>query len=194
MPSLGQLLRLPASRFRTPRRQILVVSVAIAGGYLAGLLSRGPSDVTEVVYVPTPVGVGGVVTLDPTRADLGYVSIGVIAGNTVKLVAKDGQTAHTWTLGHALAGMATMRPDGSLMYLGNLPPPQGRPQPPPIAGRAGIIERVAWDGAMAWSFEDALVTHDFAELPDGTVAVLRMQSGAQVHSRSSSGRRARHGT
>ena len=159
---------------RSARHRLLVLAVSIAGAYLVGLLSPVVFGLTAGIYAHPSAKGSGVITFDEARTDTGYVTVGVISDQTVKLVAKDGRVIHAWHLNYPLAGTSTMYPDGSLLYLGTAPPPASGPPPPFLAGRAGILERLSWDGTVTWSFEDAFTTHDFTELPDGTLAVLRL--------------------
>ena len=59
--------------------------------------------------------------------------------------------------------MALLDPDGSLLYLG-LPSDAAIGATPKSAAPA-ILERLAWDGQVLWSFDDPSLSHDFAELP-----------------------------
>ena len=166
---------MPESRVSaSTRRWVLVIAVCVTGAYLAGLLSPRAFGLTGGLLAPLPVEAGGVVTLDHDRVDTGYVTVGVIADKTVQLISKDGHVVHSWALDYLLAGTATLDPDGSLIYLGSTTPPKTGPQPPQLAGRAGILQRISWDGTVVWSLEDLFITHDFTELPDGTIAVLRL--------------------
>ncbi len=126
---------------RSTRRCLLALAVASAGMYLAGLVTSSAFDVGGAVPGRPAVGASGLFYLDKSRTDDGYVSIGVQGGESVQLVAKDGRVVHTWHLGHTLNTMATMYPDGSLLYLGGVAPPANLPHPPPKAGAAGIIEQ-----------------------------------------------------
>ena len=158
---------------RSSRRWLLVVAVVASGMYLAGLVTTSAFDIGRNAFGrPTPTG-SGLFFSDPAQADNGYVSIGVLGGTSVQLVSKSGDVVHSWQLDHALTGMATMDTDGSLLYLGLDPQPAGGPTVPANAGNAGIIERLGWDSTVTWSFQDPLINHDFATLPDGTIAVLR---------------------
>ena len=109
----------------------------------ATLVSPAVLGLTAGIYAHPSAEGSGVITFDAARADPGYVTVGVIADQTVKLVAKDGRVVHSWHLNFPLAGTATMYPDGSLLYLGTAPPPISGPKPPALAGRAGILERLS---------------------------------------------------
>ena len=158
---------------RSTRRWLLVVSVVGAGMYLAGLVTTSAYDIGRAAFGRSQLGASGVFTLDRSRVDDGYVSIGVQGTKSVQLVAKSGEVVHTWHLGYGLNTMATMDADGSLLYLGGFPQPTDRPNPPVNGGPAGIIERITWDSTVEWSLQDPLINHDFAQLPDGTLAVIR---------------------
>ena len=119
------------------------------------------------------VAASGVVTFDEALADDGYVLSGVQGGKAVQLLAKSGRVVHSWTLDHSLSGMVAMDAAGSLLQLGHGPQPTDQPNPEANAGAGGIIERLRWDSRVEWSFEDPFINHDFAELPDGTIAVIR---------------------
>lgn len=154
---------------RSTRRWLLLLAVGVAGGYLAGLLSPGALGMIGGAFAPPPILASGVVTFDRAHTDTGYVTVGVIPAQSVDLVAKDGRIVHTWHLPHPLAGMATMDPDGSLLYLGKMAGDTGGPK----GGAAGVLERISWDSQVLWTMRDPLINHDFAELPDGRIAVIR---------------------
>ncbi len=154
-------------------RWLLVIAVVGSALFLAGLVAAGAFGVGRSVFKPE-VGNAAVVTFDRKHTDDGYVSTGVLGGYGVDLVAKDGRIVHSWALNHPLQGMATMDTDGSLVYMGIAPPQDGQPVLPNDFGAAAALERVGWDGHLEWSTNDWRFSHDFIELPDGTLAVLRL--------------------
>jgi Arylsulfotransferase (ASST) len=162
------------SASRSTRRWLLVLAVGVAGAYLAGLLSPAIFSLTGTIYAPPPVEASGVVTYDRPSADSGYVSVGVLFDHQVQLIGKDGTVVHSWTLDGPLADMATMDPDGSLLYM-PAPPATTSGSKLPGAFGLGVLRRVDWGGRVVWSFDDPLLTHDFSELPDGMIAALRME-------------------
>jgi Arylsulfotransferase (ASST) len=160
------------SASRSTRRWLLVLAVGVAGAYLAGLVSPAVFGLTNAFFAPPPVEASGVVTYDRANTDNGYVSVGV--DQTVQLISKAGAIVHSWTLESPLHGMATMYPDGSLLYMG-VPPAGTSGAKFPGAFGAAVLRRVDWNGHLVWSFDDSLLTHDFVQLPDGTIAALRLE-------------------
>ena len=164
-------MRVPS---RSTRRWVLLAAVIGAGGYLGGLLTPSVVGITTVSYTALKADAGGVVTYDRLRADNGYVTVGVMGDRLVNLIAKDGSVVHGWSLTHALNSMATMGSDGSLLYLGDDPSVTGPLGFPAYFGAGATLERVAWHGGVTWSFTYPGITHDFTELPDGTIAALAL--------------------
>ena len=156
------------------RKRALAMAVAVSGSYLVGLLSPGMFHVALPAVPSPPIVATGVVTFDRQLADDGYVTVGVLFDQTVNLVAKDGQVVHSWHLPYPLGGMATMSPDGSLLYLGKLPNWSGGVAHPSAPWFPEILQRLAWDGRVIWTHHDELMHHDFAVLPDGTIATFRL--------------------
>jgi Arylsulfotransferase (ASST) len=166
-------LRAPS---RSTRPWLLLFAVGVAGAYLAGLVSPAVLGVTNGIFMPPPLRSTGVVTYDRLRADTGYVVDGVINDRTVQLISKDGKVVHSWHLPYPLEGTATMDADGSLTYIGLLPKwAADRADQPGLGGAAGLLQRLTWDSQVVWTFTDEDIHHDFTELPDGTLATLRMQ-------------------
>jgi Arylsulfotransferase (ASST) len=158
---------------RATGRWLLVIAVVAAGMYLAGLVTTSALDVGRAALGQSQVGASGVITFDAGRADNGYVTTGVLQGRTVDLVAKDGTIVHSWKLNYDLWGTATLYPDGSLEYMGSAPAGDQGGLPPGLAATSEL-ERLDWDGNTLRLIEDPEFSHDFTELPDGTLAVLRV--------------------
>ena len=152
-------------------RWALLVAVIAGVMFLAGLIAAGAFGVGRSLFRPE-IGASGVVTFDRAKTDDGFVSTGVMNDDVVNLVAKDGEIVHSWPLRNGLVGMAAMRPDGSLIYMSN--PPDVASQLPAAFGADGSVEQLGWDGQVQWTVTDPLFSHDFTELPDGTLAVLRL--------------------
>jgi hypothetical protein len=158
---------------RATRRWLLLLAVGVAGAYLAGLVTPPALHLQQGIFAPPPVEATGVVTWDRTATDAGYVSVGVWADETVQLVAKAGTVVHTWTLGAPLQGMATVDSDGSLLAMTRPPDSLAALGLPPEAAPA-VLSRQAWGGQLKWSLGDEYLSHDFTELPDGTVTALKL--------------------
>ena len=161
-------------RLRTAR-WLLLVAVAALGSFLAGLVLPRIVGLSLTVFSPPPIRSSGVVTLNRGLADDGFVTVGSLQDDKVKLINHEGNVVHTWDLGYPLAGMATMGSAGNLIYLGQLPEWTANPASQPgIGGIAGVVRNCSWDGHVVWSLEDRYVSHDFAQLPDGEIATLEM--------------------
>ena len=167
MPEAGDRSR------STRRRAILGVAVLGAAMYLLGLGTPAIFGLSRGIFAQPPIEAAGVVTYDRARADAGYVSVGALGDRSIDLIAKDGTVAHSWHLDNPLQGMATVGQDGSLLYQA-APPTKASGPPPPRNAAPAILERLDWGGQVLWTLDDPLLSHDFTELPDGTIAALRL--------------------
>ena len=90
---------------------------------------------------------------------------------TAYLVNHDGDIVHTWELQGLTATSAYLLPDGQLVrtVMVNNPPFEA-------GGRAGGVERIAWDGQVLWKYEIAGERfhshHDIEVMPNGNILVL----------------------
>ena len=100
-----------------------------------------------------------------------YNLIAPMRQETAYLVNHNGDIVHTWELQGLTATSAYLLPDGQLVRTVIVE------NPPFVAGgRAGGVERIAWDGQVLWKYEIAddrfHSHHDIEVLPNGHILVL----------------------
>ena len=90
---------------------------------------------------------------------------------TAYLINQDGDIVHTWQLNGLTATSAYLLPDGQLVRTVMVDNP-----PFEAGGRAGGVERIAWDGQVLWRYEIAgerfHAHHDIEVMPNGNILVL----------------------
>ncbi len=101
----------------------------------------------------------------------GYVLFAPTSYTTTYLIDKCGRSVHTWNSTYRPGLAVYMLDDGSLLRtgtMGNMTFGAG--------GRGGIIERIAWDGSILWSYQINNATqcshHDIHPMPNGHVLVI----------------------
>ena len=109
-------------------------------------------------------------------ASLDYVLMSPIPSTTTFLLDQEGREVHTWTSpgGYRPALSAYLLPDGSLLRTGNLGEEAGGNFSG--GGIGGIIERIAWNGSLMWSWtyssEDWILHHDIEPMPNGNILAI----------------------
>jgi len=101
----------------------------------------------------------------------GYTLFSPNNGRVTYLVDMDGNTVHTWQHGQT-GGYATyLLEDGSLLRPASLPNAQLRG-----AASAGLLERIAWDGTVLWSYQYSgaawISHHDIEPMPNGNILMI----------------------
>lgn len=101
----------------------------------------------------------------------GYTLIAPLTDSTVSLIDMEGRVVHRWPGTHP-TGSVYLMDDGSLLRCVRI-------EDNPVfegGGIAGRLERVDWDGTIAWSYEianeDQTQHHDLEPLPNGNVLVI----------------------
>ncbi len=85
-------------------------------------------------------------------------------GSRVFLIDMNGDVVHAWDMGDQLGQYAELLPDGTLLYRSTYAHP--------TSPQVGIVQHLAWDGEMLWEYENDLLHHDMAMLPNGNVMVV----------------------
>ncbi len=102
----------------------------------------------------------------------GYVLFNPLLSDTTYLIDNAGRVVHTWRSAYSPGGDQNLLDDGSLLRLGRDPELLSFK----AGGVGGWIERLAWDGTVAWSWhfasEEAVLHHDVKPLPNGNLLAL----------------------
>lgn len=111
------------------------------------------------------------IDINEQKASDGYHLIARLNEYTVRLLDKEGQTAHTWTSDYPTSTVVKLQPDGTLMRTcgaGNTSIKAG--------GAGGRVELLDWDGGVVWAYELSTDTqvlhHDVKRLPNGNYLML----------------------
>ena len=104
-------------------------------------------------------------------ADDGYVLLAPIQATRTYLIDKCGREVHGWNSAYKAGQAAYLLPDGSLLRAGNASNTTFV-----AGGQGGIIEKIAWDGTVTWSYQLSNTAecqhHDVRILPNGNVLAL----------------------
>lgn len=110
----------------------------------------------------------GLVHTEPGNQD-GYVLFAPLYSKTTYLIDKQGKQVHSWESQYYPKYSAFLLEDGTLLRTGGVDNPYFNNAP--AAG--GIIEKIAWDGRVIWSFRISDSTqcqhHDIALMPNGNI-------------------------
>lgn len=101
----------------------------------------------------------------------GYVLFAPMPSTTTYLIDKCGRAVHTWPSTYKAGLLAYLLDDGTILRAGAKPNVNFT-----AGGRGGIIERIAWDGTVEWSYTisdaDQCAHHDIYPMPNGNVLVI----------------------
>lgn len=101
--------------------------------------------------------------------DSGYVLFAPVGSTTTFLIDKCGKSVHSWPDTHRPFQSVYLLPDGTLVRTGSLAPPNSNQGP-------GIVEKIAWDGTVVWSYtlpdSTMLQHHDIEPMPNGNILVI----------------------
>jgi hypothetical protein len=107
----------------------------------------------------------------------GYVMYAVPNSASVYLINRKGEVVHEWKGNYGgPARVSYLQADGSLIQNA------GDPDFPVFAGggEAGRLQKITWDGKIAWDFEYANekehVHHDFAVMPNGNILAIAWEA------------------
>lgn len=102
----------------------------------------------------------------------GYVLFAPVSNTQTYLIDKCGNEVHSWPSDYKPGLSVYLSTDGTLFRTGSLTTPYFGVG----AGKGGILERINWDGTVAWSYQvsDSLQCqhHDAKLLPNGNILVI----------------------
>lgn len=148
----------------TSRRRVIRAATLASASFLAGMLAIGAPLALFKTTATTPA-----VPVSAAASDTDIL-VAPSRSRDVQLIDHAGSVVHEWHLADGTTGTVEMLADGSLLYIATRD--QGAADPNPLGGDGKGLRRVRWDGDPLWSYDDPNASHDFAVLPDGTVAVL----------------------
>lgn len=91
----------------------------------------------------------------------GFTLFSPMQSNTVYLIDKSGEVAHTWSVTGKSTNWCQLLPNGNLLMN------EKGPGKPPIRFSAGAIREYDWDGNIVWEHLDEMQHHDARRLPNG---------------------------
>ena len=107
---------------------------------------------------------------DPSKAYKGYTLFGPEAQKDMYLVDMEGRFVHHWHLPYQGGLQAELLPNGNLLLV-------QRVLDGPVvdlAGYAGLILELDWDGNEVWRFEDLYMNgHDYVRMENGNILYTR---------------------
>jgi hypothetical protein len=102
----------------------------------------------------------------------GYILFSPIHSTTTYLINKCGQQVHSWTSSYKPGLSVHLLQDGSILRTGNV----NNPRFALGGGSGGIIEKIAWDGTLLWSYQISDSTmcqhHDIRPMLNGNVLAI----------------------
>lgn len=109
-----------------------------------------------------------VTVCDPSKIYNGYTLYAPLGQTDVWLVDMAGQFVHHWKLPGEIRVMAELLPNGNLLCCDIT----GKEAVPEIAGSAGEIIEVDWDGKLVWKYEDPYInSHDWCRMENGNTMI-----------------------
>ncbi len=112
----------------------------------------------------------GLTNYNPANLD-GYLLFAPLTSTTTYLVDKCGRAVHTWPSTYMPGQAVYLLDDGALLRTGAPPNTTFT-----AGGRGGVIQRIAWDGTVEWSYTISDATqcshHDIQPMPNGNVLVI----------------------
>ncbi len=114
----------------------------------------------------------GVQTFDPRYASDGYTLFAPLGSTTTYLIDNCGRKVHSWPSQYVPGLSVYLLQDGSILRMGQYPNPifMG------LGGYGGIVERIAWDGTVLWSYIVSTpmmcAHHDAYPMPNGNVMII----------------------
>ncbi len=104
----------------------------------------------------------------------GYTLVAPQRSLTTFLIDMHGEVVHRWDSEYEPGNSAYLLETGQLLRTGRLGP--GGNDVFSGGGAGGVVQLLAWDGAVEWEFEystaQAMQHHDVEPMPDGTVLIV----------------------
>jgi hypothetical protein len=114
----------------------------------------------------------GLLRYEQTGQQEGYVLFAPVRSTITYLIDKCGRQVHSWNSAYKPSFDAYLLPDGSLLRAGN----SGNTRFAVDGGAGGIIEKIAWDGSVEWTYRlsDTSICqhHDIKPMPNGNVLAV----------------------
>jgi hypothetical protein len=103
----------------------------------------------------------------------GYTLFAPLTSTTTYLIDMNGEIVHTWGSQFSPGNSVYLLDNGSLLRTAK---PGGRGGDFNAGGAGGMVQRIAWDGAIMWQFDYSDGTkrlhHDIEMLPNGNVLMI----------------------
>ena len=111
----------------------------------------------------------GLIHYAPQHCYRGYTLLTTNGGNYVNLIDMEGRLCHQWYLTERV-GYGYLLSNGHLLLRTVSARAGGRRSD--AGPRAGAIIELDWNGVEVWRYENPMLHHDFARLPNGNTLVL----------------------
>ncbi len=114
----------------------------------------------------------GVLHYNKQAAQDGYTLFAPIGSTTTYLIDNCGNLVHSWPSAYTPGLSVHLLEDGSILRAGQT----DNQKFSALGGHGGIIERIAWDGTVVWSYtissDTAIQHHMLYPMPGGNVMVI----------------------
>lgn len=130
---------------------------------------EGTSPVQDDDEIYMPLIQGATATVEPDTG--GYTLFAPLNETTTYLINEAGETVFTWESSYRPGNAVYLLENGNLLHTGNT-----QSNSFDVGGAGGIVEELAPDGSVVWSFEfdtaQGRLHHDVEPLPNGNVLML----------------------
>lgn len=110
----------------------------------------------------------GVEVYDKSKAYDGYTLFAPMYDGNAWLIDMNGKVVHNWQMKNPPGVYGKLLLNGNLMWMD-----RGKEANEALDGGASALIEVDWDGKEVWRFEDDGLNHDFLELPNGNILIMR---------------------
>jgi hypothetical protein len=111
----------------------------------------------------------------------GYTLLSPLHSTDTTLVDLDGNVVKTWTSAYGVVNAAYLLEDGSILRGGKARKPLTECRFIGAPGMGGVVERIGWDGVVAWRFfladNDHCLQHDIELLPNENTLICEGDNG-----------------
>lgn len=123
------------------------------------------------LYSPLKAQTVGVVQIDESSFDDGYVLFAPTSAKTTYLIDQYGRQINTWESMYSAGQSVYLLNDGSILRTCNLNNTNFV-----AGGQGGRIEKIDWEGNVSWSYTISDDTkcqhHDVKEMPNGNILII----------------------